>query len=162
MNCANCGAAMRFVAPRNYFACDYCTAFHFPRPDPQAADGVVALGGAAGLNCPTCRRPLTNAAIEGFAVQHCEHCRGVLATNEAFAQFTRIRRGRRRGEPDAPVPIDPRELTRAVDCPGCGQRMETHPYYGPGPVVVDTCAACTLIWLDHGELGVIERAPGRT
>jgi Zn-finger nucleic acid-binding protein len=35
--------------------------------------------------------------------------------------------------------------------------MDTHPYYGGGRVVVDTCHRCTLIWLDAGELTVIER-----
>jgi Zn-finger nucleic acid-binding protein len=40
--------------------------------------------------------------------------------------------------------------------------MDVHPYYGPGAVVLDSCARCTLIWLDHGEIAAIERAPGRT
>jgi hypothetical protein len=39
--------------------------------------------------------------------------------------------------------------------------MEVHPYYGPGNVVIDSCSACDLIWLDHGELKQISDAPGR-
>jgi Zn-finger nucleic acid-binding protein len=40
-------------------------------------------------------------------------------------------------------------------------RLETHPYYGPGNVVIDSCAACDVIWLDFGELKQIVDAPGR-
>jgi hypothetical protein len=39
--------------------------------------------------------------------------------------------------------------------------METHPYYGPGNVVIDSCLQCELIWLDFGELRQIVAAPGR-
>jgi hypothetical protein len=39
--------------------------------------------------------------------------------------------------------------------------MDTHPYYGPGNVVVDNCARCAVIWLDCGELAAIRDAPGR-
>ena len=38
--------------------------------------------------------------------------------------------------------------------------METHPYYGPGNVIIDSCGDCDLIWLDAGELKQIEHAPG--
>jgi len=39
--------------------------------------------------------------------------------------------------------------------------MDTHPYYGPGNCVVDTCIRCGVIWLDYGEITVITNAPGR-
>jgi hypothetical protein len=35
--------------------------------------------------------------------------------------------------------------------------MDTHPYSGGGNAVVDTCEECGLIWLDAGELAIIER-----
>jgi Zn-finger nucleic acid-binding protein len=38
--------------------------------------------------------------------------------------------------------------------------METHPYYGPGNVIIDSCSRCELIWLDFGELKQIADAPG--
>jgi len=44
-----------------------------------------------------------------------------------------------------------------LTCPNCQQRMDTHPYFGGGNVVVDTCEGCGLIWLDAGELAIIER-----
>jgi hypothetical protein len=35
--------------------------------------------------------------------------------------------------------------------------MEAHPYFAGGNAVVDTCERCQLIWLDAGELAIIER-----
>jgi Zn-finger nucleic acid-binding protein len=37
--------------------------------------------------------------------------------------------------------------------------MDTHPYGGPGNVIIDTCENCSVNWLDHGELQRIVRAP---
>ena len=39
--------------------------------------------------------------------------------------------------------------------------MDTHPYYGPGNVVIDSCDRCELVWLDFGELKQIVDAPGQ-
>ena len=39
--------------------------------------------------------------------------------------------------------------------------MQTHPYYGPGNIVIDTCEHCNTIWLDYGELAAAVNAPGR-
>ena len=39
--------------------------------------------------------------------------------------------------------------------------MDVHPYYGPGNVVIDTCSACDMVWLDYGELKQITDAPGQ-
>jgi Zn-finger nucleic acid-binding protein len=38
--------------------------------------------------------------------------------------------------------------------------MSTHPYFGPGSIVIDTCDACDLVWLDVGELKQVVDAPG--
>jgi hypothetical protein len=35
--------------------------------------------------------------------------------------------------------------------------MDTHPYFGGGNVVVNTCERCSVIWLDAGKLALIER-----
>ena len=36
--------------------------------------------------------------------------------------------------------------------------MDTHPYGGPGNIVIDNCAGCELNWLDYGELQRVGRA----
>jgi Zn-finger nucleic acid-binding protein len=39
--------------------------------------------------------------------------------------------------------------------------MNTHPYYGPGSIVIDSCGNCGLVWLDGGELETVINAPGK-
>lgn len=160
MNCPNCAAAMRLVPRRDYFVCDYCTTFHFPSDASAGKDRIVVTGPAIDAACPICGLPLVAAAAEAARFHACTRCRGALLTNDDFGALIRIRRKLRRTPPHEPEPIDPQELQRDVHCPGCGAAMDTHPYYGPGAVVVDTCPRCHLIWVDHGELYVIEHAPG--
>jgi Zn-finger nucleic acid-binding protein len=38
--------------------------------------------------------------------------------------------------------------------------MSTHPYYGPGTIVIDNCDRCKVVWLDYGELARVVNAPG--
>jgi Zn-finger nucleic acid-binding protein len=152
---------MKFLDGREYFVCVYCTMFHFPALPSDGPDGVQQLAEESDLSCPVCGVLLVAASLGGTRVQHCLQCRGVLATNDAFSQIIKKRRAEYPGEPAAPIPLDPSELNRKVRCPACSRAMDAHPYYGPGNVVVDTCGSCYLIWLDHGEIAAIERAPGR-
>lgn len=76
-----------------------------------------------------------------------------------FGTVVGERRAKRAGlEPAEPRPIDTAAYQRKIQCPVCTKSMETHPYYGPGNVVVDTCGDCGYVWLDHGELKRIEEA----
>ncbi len=145
---------MTLVAGRDYFRCDYCVSFEFPAGTGE--DGVRVVGGPAAWDCPVCRERLLDGRIEGEPVNFCPRCRGFLATNPVFNAVVRERRARRPAG-DSPHAFDENELKRRIDCPSCRQRMDTHPYYGGGRVVVDTCPRCTLIWLDAGELTVIEQ-----
>jgi Zn-finger nucleic acid-binding protein len=101
------------------------------------------------------------AAAADVRVLYCDHCRGLLVDRWAFAAVIRSLRSRAVSSPTRPEPIDPAELERNLHCPRCGASMDTHPYYGPGNVVIDTCGACQLLHLDHGELRQIVDAPGR-
>lgn len=161
MNCPNCGAPMELIQRRHYFVCPYCTTFHFPEEDARGTDGVAVVGAATGLNCPVCEHALVEGLIEGQPVQYCANCRGLLATNGDFREITLKRRAQRTASAEPVEAINPTELEREVGCPICARRMETHPYYGPGNVVIDSCSHCFVVWLDHGELGLIERAPGK-
>jgi len=94
-------------------------------------------------------------------VLHCPQCQGLLAMQSTFPAIVRRIRARAKGAPARPRPLDREELERRLICPNCGQTMDTHPYAGPGNVVVDVCARCELIFLDNGELSAIRDAPGR-
>lgn len=152
---------MELFATRGYFFCRYCGSFHFP--ETVADDGVRVLAETAPpLPCPVCEHPLAHAMLdESFQVRYCGNCRGALLPRTSFAAVVQKRRAWASDQPAAPVPIDRGELERQVSCPACTKRMETHPYYGPGNVVIDSCLRCELIWLDFGELRQIVAAPGR-
>ena len=152
---------MELFERRGYFHCSHCGTFSFI--DTPPVDGVrVLTRDRTALPCPLCGLPLAKAMLDDtHAVQHCERCRGLLLERATFADAVARRRARERGSGVPPAPLDPRELRRNVMCPACRQRMDVHPYFGPGNVVIDSCTACNLIWLDHGELRQIGEAPGR-
>ena len=103
---------------------------------------------------------MTQAAMDGLKVEHCEDCQGVLVIGDVFALLVRNRRAEYRGAASHPTPINPELLTTRVPCPACRRTMEVHPYYGPGNVVIDSCCGCGLVWLDCREMATIEAAPG--
>jgi Zn-finger nucleic acid-binding protein len=160
MNCPNCGAPMELFHRRRYFFCTHCGTFHFIPPDSGEDIQVVERRGED--LCPLCAAPLARSVIDGrHFVEHCERCRGVLMERAAFADVVTRRRAAAAGPATIPVPLDPKELRREVTCPRCRTRMDVHPYYGPGTVVIDTCRECDSVWLDSGELTQIVDAPGR-
>jgi Zn-finger nucleic acid-binding protein len=152
---------MELLPTRGYFFCRYCGSFHFP--EGVADQGIRILGESPRpMECAACQAPLAAAMLaEQHAVQYCRKCRGVLTARATFADVVQMRRAWATNPPAAPVPLNQRELERRVTCPSCRAAMATHPYYGPGNVVIDTCAACDLVWLDFGELAQIVNAPGR-
>jgi len=156
--CENCGAAMELVRGRDYFCCPYCGSFAFPE---RSDDGLVVLGEAAELACPICSQPLTTASVSEVRVLHCPACRRVLVRQESFSTLVKLIRAEATVHLDPLRPLNRQELEREIACPSCGAVMDTHPYYGPGNVVIDHCTRCRLIWLDYGELAEIRDAPGR-
>ncbi len=163
MNCENCGATMRLVDKREFFICDFCGGFHFPICLNTIDDSVKILGDESNHDCPVCPDCITLIAgsVHGHRVHYCKKCRGVLTFNEGFLEIVKTIRAHHEGPDDKPSPLDPREYERTIRCPMCDQIMEAHPYYGPGNVIIDTCNHCRAVWLDHGELRVIQKAPGR-
>lgn len=152
---------MELFPNRGYFFCRYCSSFYFP--ETTTPDGVRVLAESRdGFVCPVCRRTLSSALLdESHPVHYCTNCRGVLLSRVTFADVVRVRRAWASGTPARPIPPEKSELARRVDCPRCRTPLETHPYFGPGNVVIDSCTGCDVIWLDFGELKQIVDAPGR-
>jgi len=152
---------MELFPRRHYYFCQYCGTFEFIGG--ETLDGLHTLGAThPPLPCPLCETTLGHALVDGgLEVLHCGRCRGVLMPRAVFVQTIDRRRAAAKGPGKIPAPLDRRELARAVTCPHCRQRMDVHPYYGPGNVIIDTCAQCDAVWLDSGELGQITEAPGK-
>lgn len=158
MNCRNCGAPMKVAGDGEYFFCEYCSSSYFPQ---QSRDGVRVLGEPSGFFCPVCRGELVSATIIGIGILCCGGCRGLLIKQEAFKVAVEYSRASASGPADLPKPLNKEEYKRKLKCPCCGRQMDTHPYYGPGNILIDVCMDCRMIWLDCGELGKIINAPGR-
>jgi hypothetical protein len=135
------------VASRNYFHCDHCNNFEFPE---ETGDGVCPAGDPAHVNCPVCAKEMQFATIE-------DKCRGFLTPMRTFGMIVTKRRAFHGPNEEQFNPIDPAEIKRVLKCPSCQRRMDAHPYAGGGNAVVDTCETCSIIWLDAGELAIIER-----
>lgn len=161
MNCQNCGGPLRPVDRRNYLHCGFCGTSVFPSPLEDSADRIIPLNETTETCCPACDELLHVGAMDGARVQYCESCRGILIASDVFGHLVRKRRAEHKGPDDRPVPLNPEELAQIQACPLCGRDMDVHPYHGPGNVVIDSCGPCRTVWLDHGEMAAIERAPGR-
>jgi Zn-finger nucleic acid-binding protein len=149
---------MRLKSDADFLTCDYCGSIHFPEPN---ADGVRELGETASVPCPACHVSLIHAAIKGHRIRYCAKCHGMLIAMGNFVAILEDLRSRREITGDAARQPEWRDLDRKRSCPQCGLAMETHPYYGPGNVIIDTCERCSLNWLDYSELERIVRAPDR-
>lgn len=149
LNCSSCGAGMRMDDRKVRWECGYCGRVEVPNPDP---DGLFVLGADTGLTCPVCPSGLVYATIADQSVVTCPECHGILMEVEIFLGVVAALRSRRAGEPEPHRPIDERELERHIRCPRCRGEMDTHPYGGPGSIVIDNCPRCEVNWLDAGEL----------
>jgi Zn-finger nucleic acid-binding protein len=151
---------MELFERRRYYYCRYCGSFHFL--DTPELDGIRVLDTPTPApSCPRCSAKLATAQLDSaHPVHSCTACRGVLLPRTTFAHVVYTRRTWASNQPVPPLPLDPHELERVINCPRCSGRMDVHPYYGPGNVVMDSCTTCDLVWLDVGELKQISDAPG--
>ena len=141
--------------------CEYCQTMQPVHTVGDLAEGVVSLGHDTQHACPRCGEQLIAGRLDESAIEFCPSCRGILIGREAFGTVVTARRASYQGADQTPIAINPAELRERKFCPGCRQEMQCYPYYGPGNAVIDGCDHCWLIWLDAGELTVIEQAPGQ-
>jgi Zn-finger nucleic acid-binding protein len=160
MNCKNCGAAMVLSGTQSYSQCLHCGSYYFPE---RQDEGVKVVGGPSQAHkCPECRKLLSPATLDDHSrVLYCTNCRGVLLPRSVFATVVQTRRAWTTAPPAAPLPLERAALERKALCPACSREMTTHPYHGPGNIVIDTCEGCDVIWLGTGELSRAVDAPGR-
>jgi Zn-finger nucleic acid-binding protein len=150
---------MQVVENKDYLRCEYCTYQYMPKPN---SDGVVVLEEPTFLGCPVCQVQLVTAALNGNQIWSCTRCRGMLLPMSLFADTIYYERRRRSRQPVKVPAVDvQKELQRKLLCPQCANPMHTHPYAGPGNVVIDNCPRCRLNWLDYKELHRIVTAPER-
>lgn len=146
---------MHLKPDEDSFKCDYCQSVYFPDKN---EDGVRVLGEQSEDTCPNCNLPLTQAAIAKIRILYCTKCRGMLIPMDLFSGLVNQLQVLEGGSMIQSA-VDPSDLSRVLSCPHCRQHMETHPYDGPGNVILESCEHCLLNWLDRGELARIVHAP---
>ena len=141
--------------------CTFCRTVQATPDVTEVADRVLSLEAPVGVHCPVCDHELETALIDDVPACHCPNCRGLLLSSTEFRRVVEDRRAAYGGPEVAVALPHPIEMERKIVCPCCHQSMEVHPYYGAGRAIIDSCAACQLIWIDQGELTSLERRPGR-
>ena len=91
--------------------------------------------------CPRCSVPLVQASLSGERVLYCQRCHGLLIDMGVFQAVVEDMRSHHSSSEYAGVQPDWDALNRHTKCPKCGQEMDTHPYGGPGNVIIDTCVS---------------------
>jgi Zn-finger nucleic acid-binding protein len=149
---------MKFDQAKVYFVCEYCTSIYLPE---ESRDGIRITDEETGLSCPLCNIPLVLAFADKIQVFSCRKCHGILINQYKFLEVLQYIRSRAKETPIVPPPMRLEELERRILCPKCHRKMVTHPYGGPGNIVIDNCPHCLLNWLDHNELYRVTHAPDR-
>ncbi len=161
MNCPACGAPITPKPDTQGYHCDYCHAVFFPGEEDdgvEASAEPIQSSSGPSLACPLCRVPLVKATIAKVPLLYCTQCHGLLMPMPVLqALIDELKTGKKK--PAVQTPPDRGDLKRTIQCPNCNRRMDTHFYAGPGNVIVDSCADCSLLWLDRGELTRIVHAP---
>lgn len=158
MNCQNCGAPMTFDSDRIIYSCAYCSSSYFPE---ESRDGIRVTDVIHGPTCPVCKKPLMLGYVGKIRVTCCSQCRGILIDQFNFLTVIDYIRLRSNGIEELPPPVRMEDLKREILCPQCGRKMETHPYGGPGNIIIDNCPHCRLNWLDYMELHRVTHSPDR-
>lgn len=112
------------------------------------------------MKCPCCSNELSPLAVgSSLTVDVCRTgCAGIWFDEKELASVDEVHELKRpeslRTLKNAAVAID-RERARA--CPKCTNEILHRVYYDPGNCVeVDRCLKCAGVWLDIGELEVIQ------
>lgn len=97
-------------------------------------------------------------ACEGHRVQRCPRCRGHLLTTLSLEAIKR--------ETRKPLEDLKREAAthfsgstiETVKCPVCLRAMTKQTILRPVEIQVDACSKCSRVWLDGGELAMVQLA----
>ncbi len=162
MNCKNCGGVLEIDSTNRFLRCHYCDSQQLASGDHRSLDEVVASATTTEIFCPSCMdvNQLSQGLLDDVRVAFCSDCFGFMVDSQSLAMVLKNRRQEFSGVEDKPVPVNQESLGRIRNCPQCNLQMETHPYYGPGNAVIDSCHRCRVIWMDNGELSQLVRAPG--
>ena len=109
--------------------------------------------------CPKCGVPLCATAYEGVRVQVCPECRGTLVESPCLRAIERRRERHWTGDEQRRITarVMAGDAASPVRCPKCLMYMEkVRASRGGATFHLDRCAPCDAMWLDRGELDLVQ------
>jgi Zn-finger nucleic acid-binding protein len=107
--------------------------------------------------CPICNIELTPEDYEGVIVMQCAQCGGHLIPLQRFESIKRIAT-KTEHELKKEASTDFKySTTNFINCPRCHMKMKKQSINIPVvELQTDICKGCKLIWLDGGELALLQ------
>jgi Zn-finger nucleic acid-binding protein len=114
--------------------------------------------------CPRCTAELVTVDYEGVEIETCPACQGEWLDADELRQVVQRAEGR----------FDPQEIaelnaarvemfrmkptdTHRMLCPKCpGVKLSAFNYAATSGIILDKCPECGGIWLDHGEIEMVQ------
>lgn len=114
-------------------------------------------------NCPTCEsQPLLPVQpLDGLVARQCGECEGLFLDLLVYRQWREASAEQPGGHQlsAAPDPASsPSDTKRALLCPGCERIMTKYRVTGESRNRFDFCAHCSDVWMDSGELALLNTA----
>ncbi len=109
--------------------------------------------------CPKCDVPLTRVDYEGFPVMHCAECKGYLVPLDRLESIKRAPRTSQEQLKEEASSEFAGDHSGSIRCPRCHAPMEKERVDNPVlTLYLDRCEQCRLVWLDGGELALVQLA----
>lgn len=107
--------------------------------------------------CPVCDNELTHVDYEGFRIMQCLVCKGHLLSKDRLKSIKRLDRKSFEQLKSESSGEFKRSSEQKLDCPRCHMTMSKRPLDPPSQALhADMCEACSLVWLDGGELAIAQ------
>jgi hypothetical protein len=168
MDCRNCRGPLSLDGTQNIVTCESCGLVSPPPESDDGDDRAAPLAIPSDSQCPRSHEQLAKSALDKALVkalvEQCGEGGGMRMTDGVFGAVVRHRRSTFQGTESRPTLLSPdllnaERLKFKLSRPRGEEPMQFPPYRGPGNAVIDSCAACEFVWLDRGEMAVLELAP---
>lgn len=106
--------------------------------------------------CPRDAHRLQQGEFHTVPLMHCAECDGVLIKQPSLMTLLLEMAKELAIEISFEAEIDLIEDKGAnLDCPACHEPMQNYGYMGARHVMIDSCGACTTLWIDANELATM-------
>ncbi len=106
--------------------------------------------------CPRCERELCAGEIHGVQLDMCANCYGILLDRARLMHVLEVLADGLRDTIDPALPLEAvSDAGGDLMCPRCRVRMDHHGYMDTKWVMIDSCRACDVMWLDTDELSMV-------